>query len=46
MNVAMNEEELEQYLKDAKIVSKDYPVVISQFIQDAQVKIQKFNHIV
>ena len=37
MNVALNDEELEQYLKDAKIVSEDYPVVISRYILDAQV---------
>ena len=37
MNVALNDEELDQYLKDAMIVSKDYPVVISRYILDAQV---------
>ena len=37
MNVALNDEELDQYLKDAMVVSKDYPVVISRYILDAQV---------
>ena len=37
MNVALNDEELDQYLKDAMVVSKDYPVVISRYIQEAQV---------
>jgi carbamoyl-phosphate synthase / aspartate carbamoyltransferase len=36
MNVAYNDIDLEIYLKDAKNVSADYPVVISKFIEDAK----------
>lgn len=36
MNVAYDEETLEQYLKEASLVSSDHPVVISKFILDAK----------
>lgn len=36
MNIVSSEHELEKYLKEASIVSPDYPVVISQFITDAK----------
>lgn len=36
MNVAYNEKSLEQYLKEASLVSSEHPVVISKFIQDAK----------
>ncbi len=36
MNVITNEEELEDYLKQATIVSPDHPIVISQFITGAK----------
>ena len=37
MNVAYSDGDLEAYLGDAVAVSKEYPVVISKFIQDAKV---------
>ena len=37
MNVAYNHADLEGYLGDAVAVSKNHPVVISKFIQDAKV---------
>jgi len=37
MNVAYSEEDLEMYLTEASAVSKEYPVVISKFIEDAKV---------
>ena len=39
MNVAYSDQELEGYLCDAVAVSRDHPVVISKFIQDAKVSI-------
>ncbi len=36
MNVVANEQELEQYLREAAKLSPDHPVVISQFIQNAK----------
>lgn len=36
MNVAYNEKSLEQFLKDAALVSSEHPVVISKFILDAK----------
>jgi len=36
MNVCYNEEELKTFLKLAKNVSKEYPVVVSQFLQNAK----------
>ena len=36
MNVAYNEKSLNQYLKEASLVSSEHPVVISKFIQDAK----------
>ncbi|MBD3310734.1 carbamoyl-phosphate synthase (glutamine-hydrolyzing) large subunit, partial [Candidatus Woesearchaeota archaeon] len=36
MNVAMNEQDLEQFLEDASDVSKEYPVVITKFVTDAR----------
>ena len=36
MNVCYNEEQLENFLKMAKDVSKEYPVVVSQFLQRAK----------
>ncbi|MEM2915179.1 MAG: carbamoyl-phosphate synthase (glutamine-hydrolyzing) large subunit, partial [Candidatus Bathyarchaeia archaeon] len=36
MNVAFNDEQLEDYLKMATDVSKEHPVVISKFIADAK----------
>lgn len=37
MNVAYSDSDLEAYLGSAVAVSKDHPVVISKFIQDAKV---------
>lgn len=37
MNVALNGEDLDMYLSRAAAVSKEYPVVISKFINDAKV---------
>ena len=37
MNVAYSDGDLEAYLGDAVAVSKEHPVVISKFIQDAKV---------
>lgn len=36
MNVARDEEDLEQYLKQASLVSPEFPVVMSKFILDAK----------
>lgn len=36
MGVAFNDQDLESYLSQAVTVSKDYPVVISKFINDAK----------
>jgi carbamoyl-phosphate synthase / aspartate carbamoyltransferase / dihydroorotase len=36
MNVAYSNQELETYLNAASLVSKEYPVVISKFLQDAK----------
>lgn len=37
MNVAYSDRDLEKYLTSAVAVSKEYPVVISKFIQEAKV---------
>ncbi len=36
MNVVHTSHELEKYLKEASVVSKDFPVVMSEFIRDAK----------
>jgi carbamoyl-phosphate synthase large subunit len=36
MNVAFNEKDLEEYIQKATDVSKEYPVVISKFIENAK----------
>lgn len=36
MNVAYNDEDLNEYLQQAALVSREYPVVISKFIIDAK----------
>ena len=36
MNVCYDEEELENFLKMAAEVSKEYPVVVSQFLQNTK----------
>ena len=36
MNIVESEEALEQYLKDAAVVSPDHPVVLSKFIENAK----------
>ncbi len=36
MNVIYNQKELQQFLSEALLVSKKYPVVLSQFIQNAK----------
>ena len=41
MNVAYSDSDLEAYLGSAVAVSKDYPVVISKFIQDAKVQVAR-----
>ena len=41
MNVAYSDSDLEAYLGNAVAVSKDYPVVISKFIQDAKVQVAR-----
>lgn len=38
MNVAYSDSDLEKYLTNAVAVSKEYPVVISKFIQEAKVR--------
>lgn len=40
MNVAYTDSDLEKYLSSAVAVSKEYPVVISKFIQEAKVGIK------
>ena len=40
MNVAYSDVDLEAYLGSAVAVSKEYPVVISKFIQDAKVRLE------
>ena len=37
MNVAYSDNDLKLFLTDAVAVSREYPVVISKFIQDAKV---------
>jgi len=37
MNVAYTDEDLETYLTQATAVSKEHPVVISKFIEEAKV---------
>jgi len=37
MNVAYSDEDLEMYLSEASAVSKEHPVVISKFIEEAKV---------
>ena len=39
MNVAYTHADLESYLGNAVAVSRDHPVVISKFIQDAKVRV-------
>lgn len=36
MNVAYDEKSLQQYLREASLVSAEHPVVVSKFIQDAK----------
>jgi carbamoyl-phosphate synthase/aspartate carbamoyltransferase/dihydroorotase len=36
MNVAHNHDDLDSYLRQASIVSKEHPVVVSKFILDAK----------
>lgn len=38
MNVAYSDSDLEKYLTNAAAVSKEHPVVISKFIQEAKVR--------
>jgi carbamoyl-phosphate synthase/aspartate carbamoyltransferase/dihydroorotase len=38
MNVAHNEHDLKTFLKSASQVSKEYPVVVSKFLQEAKVR--------
>ncbi len=38
MNVAYSDSDLEKYLSSAVAVSKEHPVVISKFIQEAKVR--------
>ncbi len=45
MNVAYSDGDLEGYLGDAVAVSRNHPVVISKFIQDAKVGISKSTYI-
>ena len=40
MNVAYTHADLESYLGSAVAVSREHPVVISKFIQDAKVRVQ------
>ena len=40
MNVAYSDSDLEKYLTNAVAVSKEHPVVISKFIQEAKVRKQ------
>lgn len=42
MYVAYNDADLEAYLRNAVAMSKEHPVVISKFIQEAKVGV--FNH--
>ena len=42
MNVAYSDGDLECYLGDAVAVSRDHPVVISKFIQDAKVSCEMY----
>lgn len=39
MNVAYSDSDLEKYLSSAVAVSKEHPVVISKFIQEAKVRV-------
>jgi len=41
MNVAYSDSELEMFLTNAVAVSKEHPVVISKFIQEAKVSQHK-----
>lgn len=41
MNVAYSDSDLEKYLTNAVAVSKEHPVVISKFIQEAKVRKQR-----
>ena len=41
MNVAYTHADLESYLGSAVAVSRDHPVVISKFIQDAKVRVHR-----
>lgn len=38
MNVAYSNHDLKMYLSDAVAVSRDHPVVITKFIQEAKVR--------
>lgn len=38
MNVAYSDQDLEKFLTNAVAVSKEHPVVISKFIQEAKVR--------
>jgi len=42
MNVAYTDEDLETYLTQASAVSKEHPVVISKFIEEAKVEFPQF----
>lgn len=42
MNVAYSDRDLEKYLSSAVAVSKEHPVVISKFIQEAKVRRRSF----
>lgn len=39
MNVAFTDDDLKTYLTQASDVSKDHPVVISKFIEEAKVSV-------
>ena len=43
MNVAYTHADLDSYLGNAIAVSRDHPVVISKFIQDAKVRVHCIN---
>jgi len=44
MNVAYTDEDLETYLTQASAVSKEHPVVISKFIEEAKVNFNASLH--
>ena len=41
MNVAYSDQDLETYLGKAALLSSEHPVVISKFIQEAKVRIER-----